>query len=234
LATLASAAAARPPAAAERQNGIVLKRPFQRGDGGDGVDGVLGAVAPKGVDHRAAEKVETARHLRQQRALYLRTVAQRGQRADKRGAHEFSLLGLQARQQRWRQRGVGVGLEPFVGGFAHAIVAVGEQAAHQCRRAAVVERRQHDQRPVSHELVGVFRHGLRQCGPCLRGRRSADHPRRVHARRKVERGQVGDVGLEVAGRRRGLRCGGAHHRRATEHGRHGEAREPRARAQHIN
>ena len=54
------------------------------------------------------------------------------------------------------QRRIRVRFQPFVGDLAQPVVRVAQQTAHEIAGAAIVERRQHDERAVPDELVAML------------------------------------------------------------------------------
>ena len=171
----------------QRQHGIVLQRTVELGDRGDRVDRVRGAVVAERFDHRAAEEVEAAPGLRDQRALHLRVVAERRKRA-RRAPGGRTRPARSAAPPAASATSPGPDAARTTGRRPRGRGRCGRAAALRIRSpaSAVVERRS------AGRARGSGRTRRRGCGrPATargrpRRRRPPDHARRIHPRRVVE------------------------------------------------
>ena len=176
----------------QRQRRIVLQRALEARDGDQRIDGVGCLVIAQRFDDAAPEEVLPAHHLAEHRLARARVGAERGNRADERGAHEFRRLLVERIEESAQHRRFGVPLEVRVGHFAQPIVRIVGDAAHHVGNARVIEGGEEDENTEADVAVGVAFEGLEERRGNLRGRTAAQTCGGAGSLRVIEIAEVFD------------------------------------------
>jgi hypothetical protein len=121
-------------------------------------------VVAKRFNDSAAEVVDAAVDVNEQRLAHPRVVTHRGKRTDQRRADEIADLFLERRQELRDQGAVGVTLEVGIRDFSQAIVRRSQPFPHLIRCSRIVEASEQDQTPEANEAILMLMDRLEQRG----------------------------------------------------------------------